>query len=78
MGRKYAGGYFVQYSTHWLPALGLPVRSADGIRDFRYDLPLVPVTVMLIVGAALWLTIDPIEQLIPKAVACDGRNRIAV
>jgi ACS family glucarate transporter-like MFS transporter len=57
-------GYFVQYSTKWLPALGLPVRSADGLRDFRYDLPLVPVTVMLIIGAALWLKIDPTLDLI--------------
>jgi ACS family glucarate transporter-like MFS transporter len=61
-------GYFVGYSTKWLPALGLPLTSADGLRDFRYDLPLIPVTVMLVIGAALWLKIDPTDQLIPETV----------
>lgn len=55
-------GYFVTYAGDWLPALGLPVRS--GLRDFRYDLPLVPVTAMLFISAALWLKIDPTRELI--------------
>ena len=57
-------GYFVTASNEWLPALGLPVRS--GLRDFRYDLPLVPMTVMLTISALLWLKIDPTRQLIPE------------
>jgi ACS family glucarate transporter-like MFS transporter len=59
-------GYFVNFSTTWLPAMGLPVRS--GVRDFRYDLPLVPVTMMLIIAAGLWFKIDPTELLIPEKV----------
>ncbi len=57
-----AFGYFVTYSDKLLPAIGHPVR--DGLRDFRYDVPLVPMTVMLAVSALLWLLIDPSEQLI--------------
>ena len=60
-----AFGYFVNFSTIWLPALGLPVRS--GVRDYRYDLPLVPVTLMLIVAAGLWFRIDPTKLLIREA-----------
>jgi fructose-specific phosphotransferase system IIC component len=57
-------GYFVTYATEWLPALGLPVQS--GVRDYRYDLPLVPVTAMLLISAGLWLKIDPTRELIPE------------
>lgn len=57
-------GYFVVYANGWLPALGLPVQS--GIRDFRYDVPLVFMTVMLSISALLWLRIDPSEQLVPE------------
>jgi MFS-type transporter involved in bile tolerance (Atg22 family) len=31
-----------------------------------YDFPLVPMTVMLIISAALWLKIDATEELIPE------------
>jgi MFS family permease len=58
-------GYFVSYATGWLPALGLPVH--DGLRDYRYDLPLAPVTAMLLASAVLWLKIDPTRELIPEA-----------
>lgn len=57
-------GYFVTYATDWLPALGLPVQS--GIRDYRYDLPLTPVTAMLLICAGLWFKIDPTRELIPE------------
>lgn len=57
-------GYFVAYANGWLPALGLPLQN--GLRDFRYDVPLVPMTVMLAISAALWLKIDPTEQLIAE------------
>jgi MFS family permease len=67
-------GYFVTYATDWLPALGLPVHS--GVRDFRYDLPLVPVTAMLLICAALWLKIDPTRELIPdESLAASGAAR---
>ena len=59
-------GYFVQFSNQWLPAWGFPV--SQGLRDFRYDVPLVFMTGMLTVSAVLWLKIDPTEQLIPEAV----------
>ena len=55
-------GYFVGYANDWLPAMGMPLES--GLRNFRYDLPLAPMTVMLAVSAVLWLKIDPTEQLI--------------
>jgi MFS family permease len=55
-------GYFVRYSSEWLPAWGFPVTS--GIRDYRYDVPLVFMTGMLVVSALLWLKIDPNDQLI--------------
>ena len=57
-------GYFVTYATEWLPALGLPV--TDGVRDYRYDLPLVPVTIMLLICAALWLKIDPTREVVTE------------
>jgi hypothetical protein len=57
-------GYFVRFSTEWLPALGLPVSSR--LSDYRYDVPLAPVTAMLIVAAVLWLKIDPTQELIPE------------
>jgi ACS family glucarate transporter-like MFS transporter len=57
-------GYFVQFSTNWLPALGLPVHS--GARDFRYDVPLVPVALMLAISAAMWLKIDATRELISE------------
>lgn len=57
-------GYLVIYSDGLLPALGMPVR--DGLRDFRYDVPLVLMTVMLAISAVLWLKIDPNKQLIPE------------
>jgi ACS family glucarate transporter-like MFS transporter len=54
-------GYFVQFSTSWLPAVGLPIHS--GLRDFRYDVPLVPMAILLAISAVLWLKIDPMQQL---------------
>lgn len=57
-------GYFVLYSNDWLPAMGLPLTS--GIRDFRYDVPLVFMTVMLSISALMWFRIDPTEQLVPE------------
>jgi MFS transporter, ACS family, glucarate transporter len=57
-------GYLVTYSAEWLPALGLPV--SGGIRDYRYDVPLVFMTVMLSISALLWFKIDPTRQLVPE------------
>src|SRR5205823_8104303 len=34
-----------------------------------YDFPLIPMTVMLVISAALWLKIDATETLIPEGVA---------
>ena len=59
-------GYFVQYAGDWLPALGMPV--SRGLRDFRYDLPLAPMTVMLALSALLWLKIDPTKELIAEKI----------
>ncbi len=56
-------GYLVRFSSDWLPAGGLPVSS--GVRDYRYDVPLGPVTAMLIIAAGLWMKIDPTQELIP-------------
>jgi len=38
-----------------------------------YDVPLVPMTVMLAISAALWLKIDATEELIPE-----GREAVRV
>ncbi|MCL4402635.1 MAG: MFS transporter [Acidobacteria bacterium] len=57
-------GYFVKLSGAWLPEWGFPIRS--GLRDFRYDVPLVAMTVMLAISALLWLKIDPTSELIPE------------
>ncbi|HWQ55976.1 MAG TPA: MFS transporter [Bryobacteraceae bacterium] len=57
-------GYLVVYSNNWLPSMGLPLTS--GLRDFRYDVPLVFMTVMLAISALLWFKIDPTEQLITE------------
>lgn len=32
----------------------------------NYDLPLIPMVLMLVLSALLWLRIDPTEQLIPE------------
>jgi MFS family permease len=48
-------GYFVAMAAGW----GYSARQ-------QYDLPLIPMTVMLTISALLWLKIDPTEQLIPE------------
>ena len=63
-------GYFVEYSNRWLPAWGFPLTS--GLRDYRYDVPLVFMTVMLSISAMLWLKIDPARQLIPEELPETG------
>ena len=63
-------GYFVLYSNQWLPAWGLPLTS--GLRDYRYDVPLVFMTVMLTISAALWFKIDPTEQLVAEQEPADS------
>jgi ACS family glucarate transporter-like MFS transporter len=32
-----------------------------------YDIPLIPMVLMLVLSAVLWTRIDPTEQLIPEA-----------
>jgi MFS family permease len=39
----------------------------------QYDFPLIPMTVMLVVSALLWLKIDPTEQLIPEERSHEDR-----
>ncbi|MFB3829618.1 MAG: MFS transporter [Bryobacteraceae bacterium] len=58
-------GYFVTFAGDWLPRWGFPVQA--GLRDFRYDVPLVFMTIMLAASALLWLKIDPTEELAPAA-----------
>ncbi|HKQ03706.1 MAG TPA: MFS transporter [Blastocatellia bacterium] len=31
-----------------------------------YDLPLIPMAVILLIGAALWLKVDPTKELVPE------------
>ena len=31
-----------------------------------YDKPLIPITIMLAISCALWLKIDPTEELVPE------------
>ena len=38
-----------------------------------YDFPLVPMTVMLLISAALWLKIDATEELIPEGGKIEDR-----
>jgi MFS family permease len=64
-------GYFVAYSNQWLPAWGFPLTS--GLRDYRYDVPLAVMTVMLLISALLWFKIDPSEQLIREEEAVAAR-----
>jgi ACS family glucarate transporter-like MFS transporter len=33
----------------------------------NYDLPLIPMVLMLVLSALLWLRIDPTEQLVPES-----------
>jgi MFS transporter, ACS family, glucarate transporter len=65
-------GYFVIWSDGLLASFDLPVRY--GIRDLRYEVPLVPMAVMLTISALLWLKIDPERQLIPEDEATAVRD----
>jgi MFS family permease len=70
-----AFGYFVVYGNTLLPQLGLPVTS--GIRNLTYEVPLVPMAVMLAISALLWLKIDPTVELIPAEHSTTAERKAA-
>jgi MFS family permease len=69
IGRKYVGGIVGMFNT--MCSLGgfiLSVSFGYFVAWFgSYDLALIPIAVMLAIGALAWLKIDATEELIPEA-----------
>jgi MFS transporter, ACS family, glucarate transporter len=67
IGGKYAGAVTGAFNT--ASQVGSLVSSvAFGYlvnRTGSYDVPFIPMAVLLVIGALLWLKIDPARELIP-------------
>jgi MFS family permease len=77
IGRKHAGAVSASMNTAaQIGSFLLSISFGYLVRvTGSYDLPLIPVAVMLAIGAALWLKVDPTQELFPESATsalCSG------